>query len=117
MAAKKRTKGVSPKAPAASVAALAAPLVARLLGDALGVDVGSEAAEGIILAAIAGVSALAAAFVAPPGNVVTERSRPSKEAGDMKKLIQEERAYAFVELLVGAILLLVFIWLVFALVD
>jgi hypothetical protein len=106
MAAQKKTVGVSPKTTAAAVAALVAPLVARLLGDLVGVEIDSETAEGLILATVAAVSAFAAAWAAPPGVVVAEREpRPAREGG-----------YALVELLVGAILLLVFIWLVFAVV-
>lgn len=81
--AKLKTVGVAPKTGAAAVAALAAPLLARALGDALGVEVDSETVEGLVLAGIAAVSAFAAAYWAPPGQVVVERSTPSREAGDM----------------------------------
>ena len=83
MAAAKKQQGVSPKTTSAALAALVAPLVARLLGDLLGVEVDSETAEGLILAGIAAVSAFAAAYAAPPGNVVIERKGRTvkKEAG------------------------------------
>ena len=73
MAAKKKTVGVSPKAPAAALAGLVAPLVARMVADAFGVEVDSETVEGLILAGIAAVSAFAAAYAAPPGAVVSDR--------------------------------------------
>jgi hypothetical protein len=81
MAAKKKQVGISPKTSAAAVAALVAPLVARLLGDVFGVEVDSETAEGLILAAVAAVSAFAAAYAAPPGQVATVPKPRAREGG------------------------------------
>jgi uncharacterized protein (DUF697 family) len=67
---------VSPKAPSAAVAALLAPLVARLLSKLFGFEIENEVAEGVVLAAIAGLGALAGAFLAPPGEVVIEAPVP-----------------------------------------
>jgi hypothetical protein len=78
---KNRTVGVSPKAPSAMVAALLAPLVARVLADLVGIDVDSEVAEGLILAVIAGLGALAGAAAAPPGDVVAVRDGPAPRRG------------------------------------
>jgi hypothetical protein len=102
MAAKKKTKGLSPKAPAAGGGGVLAGLVAVWLG----VDVETA------LVIIAGVGALIGAIIAPPGNVVTERQ--SKNRTPIKL---EERGYALVELLVAVILLVLLIWLVAAVVH
>lgn len=67
-----KTSGVSPKATNASIAALAAPLLARLLASLFGLEVDSEALEGGILAVIAAGAALLAAYRSKPGTVVVK---------------------------------------------
>lgn len=65
-----KTSGVSPKATNAGIAALAAPLLVRVIASLLGVEIDSEALEGAILAVIGAGSALLAAYHSRPGNVV-----------------------------------------------
>jgi hypothetical protein len=95
MAAKKKTKGVSPKAPVAGGTAVLAGLVAWLLG----VD------ADVALVIASGIGALIGAVVAPPGNVVTER----------KPRVAREGGYSAVEVLLVVFLalccLIVLAWL------
>jgi hypothetical protein len=101
MAARKKTKGVSPKAPAAGLASIVAGLVAVWLG------VDAETAVVIV----AGLGALVGAVVASPGNVVTKRSGAVKRGPGRGSA----GGYGVIELLVAVILLILLIWLVFAL--
>lgn len=68
-ATENRTIGTSPKAIAATIAAFVAPLVVRLIAELFDISIEQDAIEGLILAAVAAVSAFAAARAAKPGNV------------------------------------------------
>jgi len=95
--------GLSPKAPAAAVAALLGPLVARLLADLLNIEVDSETAEGLILAAIAAFSALGGAYLARPGAVATTTGTPARVA--------DERGQAGVGVVVFVVAIIVIVLL------
>jgi hypothetical protein len=100
MAARKKTKGVSPKAPAAGLTSIVAGLVAVWLGV--------DAATALVI--VAGLGALVGAVVASPGNVVAARSPVKRGPGR-----GSAGGYSVIELLVAVILLILLIWLVFAL--
>lgn len=67
------TVGTSPKAVWGPLAAAVAALIARALGELLGVSFDSEAIEGLILAGIATIGGVIAARLAKPGKVRVAR--------------------------------------------
>lgn len=74
-AAKKKTVGVSPKAPAATAGALLAPFVAGLLAKLFDIEVDDATLELALTALISAAGALAGAYAAPPGGVVADRKK------------------------------------------
>jgi hypothetical protein len=77
--------GVSPKTQAAAAAALVGPLVARLIGDLLDIEIDSEVVEGLVLAVIAAGSAGLAAWRAKPGTVKVRESVAEQAATPAKR--------------------------------
>jgi hypothetical protein len=90
---KLKTQGLAPKVPVQAVTSL---IVAALAYYGVDLDAEVSAALGVVLGFAAGI-------VAPAAPVAKVRVSRKAEAG-----------YGVVELLIAAILLLVFIWLVFA---
>jgi hypothetical protein len=103
MWAKTKTVGVSPKTTAAAVAALVGPLVARLVGDLLGVEVESETVEGLILAGVAAVSAGLAAYKARPGVVIPDRAVENR----FREVNRMEKGYGVVDAILVVFLVIV----------
>jgi hypothetical protein len=107
MAARKKTVGVSPKAPAAAVGAVLAPIVAGLLLDWLGVEVNGESLEVALTALVSALGALGGAVAAPPGAVVT--ARPGR-------IVHGDDGYGLVGLVIAIVLVALLAYLVYLLV-
>lgn len=65
-----KTVGVSPKTPAAALAAILTPTLVGLISKHLGIDVGSEDVNHLLLGVIGIAAGGFAGWKAPPGTVV-----------------------------------------------
>ena len=127
MAASRKTVGVSPKAKVAPAVSAAAVLIAWAAIELFDTKLDVNAVQALLAAVVAAVGAFGGAYGAEPGQVVTERKpgpvvterKPGPVVTERKRVVRQgrEAGYGVIELLVIVILVLVFIWLLFALVD